>query len=397
MGDIGLGGRGVYIGRDIYSGASFCFDPFVLYEDGAITNPSALIAGQVGLGKSALVKTYLARQAVFGRQAIVIDPKGEYGPLAAWFGSRPIRLAPGGHIRLNPLDAAGGREERVALLAALTAASLARPLGPQEHTALDIAYRAAAAATEPTLPTVQHHLLHPTESAAADLATTREELAHDGRDCALELRRLCEGDLAGMFDGPTSPGVDLTAPVVVLDLSALHGSPALGILMVCVSAWLSGRLALDDTTKRLVVLDEGWAVLADAATATFLQRSWKLARAYGVANLLVVHRLSDLRTAGPDGSRESRIAEGLLSDSETRVILKQSPADLEATRDLVGLTTTEVEHVARLWRGEALWKVGDRSFLVAHRISRAEHALIDTDDRMRQAQHLPAHDQPEAA
>ncbi len=200
-----------------------------------------------------------------------------------------------------------------------------------------------------------------------------------------------------MFDGPTSPGVDLSAPVVVLDLSALHGSSALGILMVCVSAWLSGRLALDDTTKRLVVLDEGWAVLADAATATFLQRSWKLARAYGVANLLVVHRLSDLRTAGPDGSRESRIAEGLLSDSETRVILKQSPADLEATRDLVGLTATEVEHVARLWRGEALWKVGDRSFLVAHRISGAEHALIDTDGRMRPAPHPTADDKSEAA
>jgi type IV secretory pathway VirB4 component len=383
MGEGGLGGRGVYIGREVYSGAAFCFDPFVLYELGLITNPSALIVGQIGFGKSALVKTYLARQAVFGRRSVVIDPKGEYGPLAEWFGGRPIRLIPGGDVRLNPLDAAGGREERVALLAALVSASLGRTLGPQEHTALDVAYRAAAASGAPTLPAVQHHLLHPAPEPAAELGTDAAGLAQEGRSCALELRRLCEGDLAGMFDGPTSPGVDLDTPVVVFDLSALHGSAAQGILMVCVSAWLSGRLARADGIKRLVVLDEGWAVLADPATAAFLQRSWKLARSYGVANILVVHRLSDLRSAGAEGSRETRIAEGLLSDSETRVILQQSPADLAATRELVGLSATEGEHVAGLWRGAALWKVGGRSFLVDHRLSRREWSLVDTDGRMR--------------
>jgi len=170
---------------------------------------------------------------------------------------------------------------------------------------------------------------------------------------------------------------------VVFDLSALHGSPAQGILMVCVSAWLSGRLARDDGIRRLVVLDEGWAVLADPATATFLQRSWKLARAYGVANVLVVHRLSDLRSSGAEGSRETRIAEGLLSDSETRVILQQSPADLAATRELVGLSAREAEHVSWLGLGAALWKVGGRSFVVHHRLSPAEWALVDTDGRMR--------------
>ena len=190
----------------LYTRASFCFDPWVLYEHGVITGPSALVAGQVGKGKSALVKTYLARQALFGRRAVVIDPKGEYGPLAEWFGGAPIRLAPGGEVRLNPLDAAGGREERVALLGALVAGSLRRALEPEEHTALDLAYRAAALTGTPTLPAVQHHLLHPAAEAAATIAVDAQDLATFGRGCALELRRLCEGDLHGMFDGPTSTG-----------------------------------------------------------------------------------------------------------------------------------------------------------------------------------------------
>ena len=57
---------------------------------------------------------------------------------------------------------------------------------------------------------------------------------------ALALQRLCEGDLRGMFDGPTSEGLDLDAPLVVLDLSAVQDSAALGILMTCAAAWMQG-------------------------------------------------------------------------------------------------------------------------------------------------------------
>jgi len=41
--------------------------------------------------------------------------------------------------------------------------------------------------------------------------------------------------------------------------------------------------------------------------------------------------------------------------------------------------------VPHLPRGVALWKVGDRSFLVQHRLSPMEHTLVDTDGRMRSA------------
>jgi type IV secretory pathway VirB4 component len=385
MAEGGLGGRGVLVGRDVYAGGSFCYDPWVLYEDGVITGPSAVIAGQVGLGKSALVKTYLARQLVFGRRAVIVDPKGEYERLAAWFDTAPILLKPRGGVRLNPLDPRVGREGHLALLGTILAASLGRALEPPEHAAIDLALTRASAAGTPTLPVVQRHLLAPDKGSADTVSSTVSELAADGRACALELRRLCEGDLAGMFDGETSAAVDLDAPVVVFDMRSVLNSPALGILMTCVAAWLEGQLRAGDNHKRIVVLDEAWALVADLATAAFLQRSWKLARTYGVQNILVMHRLSDLTAAGDHGSRLARIAEGLLSDSETRILLRQSPADLGRTRQLIGLTGAEVEHVATLPRATALWRVGNRSFVVEHRISRDEHWLIDTDAAMRTA------------
>ena len=101
--EAGLGQRGVVIGDDLLGG-SFVFDPFELYAAGVVSNPNMVVFGQIGRGKSAFVKSFLWRQAVFGRRAWVVDPKGEYGDLADAWGVRPVALRPGGAIRLNPLD-----------------------------------------------------------------------------------------------------------------------------------------------------------------------------------------------------------------------------------------------------------------------------------------------------
>jgi len=76
------------------------------------------------------------------------------------------------------------------------------------------------------------------------------------------------------------------------------------------------------------------------------------------------------------------LAQGLLADSETRVIYAQSPGEVDGAGDLLGLSSTESELVPQLQRGVALWKVGGRSFLVQHRLSALEVAMVDTDARM---------------
>ena len=111
--------------------------------------------------------------------------------------------------------------------------------------------------------------------------------------------------------------------------------------------------------------------------------SWKLARSYGVANMLVVHRLSDLAAAGEAGSREVKIAQGLLSDSETRVVYAQAEGEVADTKRLLGLTGAEADVLPRLGRGVALWKVRQQTFIVDHRVGDREWEIIDTDHSMR--------------
>jgi hypothetical protein len=399
--EAGLGGRGVLIGRDLLGGA-FVYDPFELYRRGLLTNPNMVVFGQIGRGKSSFVKTYLWRQAVFGRRAWVVDPKGEYGPLARAWGIEPVALRPGGRVRLNPLDAPPGREgstvadvvrRRAELLSSLASASLGRSLVSTERTAIELAVaevsgdgnRPGRCHDAPTLPEVVDTLLAPSAESAAAVRTTVEALAADGRHVALELRRLVAGDLQGMFDDVTSPGISLSGPLVVLDLSAVYHSAALGVLMTCATAWFQAAVTgLADTHSSgvMVVVDEAWAILANLGVARWLQSSWKLSRARGVSNIAVLHRLSDLTSAGTAGSEQVGLAQGLLADSETRVIYAQSPGEVERAGDLLGLSSTETELLPQLQRGVALWKVGGRSFLVQHRLSSMETSIVDTDDRM---------------
>lgn len=390
----GLGGRGCYVGHDLYGGA-FCYDPWELYGS-VLSGPNMLVIGQIGFGKSSFVKSYVWRQLVFGRRAVMLDPKGENAALCEAVGVEPLRLVPGGSIRLNPLDPRVGDPERPAdqiaqdqlgVLQAVISASLRRSLSPEERAACGAALGTATGATrgDPTLPDVVDALLHPSRQAAERLATDPRSLARASREAALELQRLCEGDLRGMFDGPTSGEIDLTTPLVSFDLSAVYQSEALGILMVCAAAWLQRALARPELTKRIMVLDEAWVCLRNVAIARWLQASYKLARAYGVQNLAVVHRLSDLTAAGSPDSEQVQLARGLLSDSETRVIYYQAPGDVAASRELLALTDSEADILSTLRRGQALWKVGTRSFLVQHRLGPMERRLVDTDARMTNA------------
>jgi hypothetical protein len=204
MAEDGLGGRGVHIGTDANGGA-FVYDPWELYGV-ALTNPNMLVGGQIGKGKSSFVKTYIYRQAVFPRLAWILDPKGEYGPLAHALGCEPIRLEPNGSVRLNPLIPRAGWNEQVRLLKAVAAAELRRPLSPAESGALREALRIVQADTsEPTVPEIAALLLRPTSELSDPLATDAATLAQHVRDVALALQDLCEGELAACSTAPPRP------------------------------------------------------------------------------------------------------------------------------------------------------------------------------------------------
>jgi hypothetical protein len=388
-----MGRTGVYIGQDAY-GRAFSFDAFLLYPE-VISSPNTVIAGEVGTHKSGFVKTFLFRQIAHGRQGLVIDVKGEYGALARAVGVEPFVLRPGGDQRLNPIDRRSGRDGQLSLLRSVARATLVRELAPEEDAGLRVALdevNAACTDREPTPSDIVDALLRPSEGMVRGVsATGAAELAASCRQVALALQRLCEGDLRGMFDGTTSDAIDLEAPLVVLDLSAVRDIAARGIAMVCVGSFLRGvfadrKRAAEESgvpgRQMILVTEEGWWLTGHIGISESLQELSKLCRAWGIQNIIVVHRLSDLGASGDDGSREAKIAEGLLSDAEIKIVHRQSPDQREVIRTQLGLGASETDLVIGARPGEALWVVGDRSILVSSRISSIEREIVFTDWRM---------------
>jgi hypothetical protein len=401
--DSTLGTRGVYVGRQAGSDASFVFDPWELYAEGVITNPNVLLAGVIGRGKSALAKTIALRMTAFGVRVYVPgDPKGEWGDVARALGIEPIVLGRGLLARVNPLDPGPRprgipRDEwhrevlarRNSLLASLAETALDRRLQPVERNALLVAITAVTErhgspdAEPPVLPDVVAELMSPTEQTASTLNMTQRELAVESRNVALELRRLVVGDLAGLFDGPTTHPLDFAAPIQVLDTSRLAGDDtAIALLMTCASAWMESTLATKGGGRRLVVYDEAWRMLRHLALVRRMQAQWKLSRALGVANVAVVHRISDLGAVGASGSEAVALAQGLLADCSTRIVYAQESDQVEATASALGLSDVEAEQLIHLPRGRGLWRIGQHAAIVDHVLSSTEHALVDTDGQM---------------
>lgn len=357
----------VPVGLDVHTGQAFCFDPFQAYQQAIVTDPVMLVLGSKGSGKSTLVKSLAIRMAAHGYLIRHIDPKGEGAALADYFHTEPVRP---GRVVINPFD---GLEwsERGRMAMALVSAALNRPLTPVEQAAITAATETS---TSLNLAVVADRLAHPDALTSPLHITDR-----DVRDLVAGLHTLGSSKAGRMMLGDSTITVDATAPYISVDLSG-HDDDTLRVLMVAVTGWVTGLWSGADRLRpKVVVMDEFWRLLTDRATAEWAKYAFKMSREHGASYIAVLQHLGDLRSVDAD---TRAIADGLLADSETRIVYRQPPDQAKALGDLLGLTTEEITVVERLTPGHALWRVGGRSFVVQHLLTDTERPLIDTNQAM---------------
>jgi hypothetical protein len=390
--------RGPYLGENISNdGSHWFYDPFELYGKG-LTDSNVLIAGRPGMGKSTAVKTFLYRElAYYGSRRFVAinDPKGEYGPLAQALGLTVIKLYPGGRHRLNLLDAAPGADAgdlmgRQTLMVNMLSVVLGRPLEGVEEalTARSIEHLACSRLSFDLRDLAQVVETLPTEvTGRADLVLlSDEERRTAANSVRFALGKLLDRSLRGMFDGPTTVDVDWGGgPGVVLDLSAVfEDSAALPLVMMAAASWLQSAMAghTSESRRGLLVDDEVWAVMANEWSVRQLQARLKLCRSRGICNILICHKLSDLRSQSNDGTAAAKVAKGLLADTQTRIVFQQSADQVPEAQELLGLDPAVAVLLPRLVKGRSLWQVGDHNAVVEHVVSAEEFAFTDTDAAM---------------
>ncbi|HUY06703.1 MAG TPA: hypothetical protein VMU99_05545 [Acidimicrobiales bacterium] len=409
--DAGLGPRGVLMGSTWPSGAPYCYDPFALYADGQLDNPNLMVFGEPGSGKSAAVKCLIARHVGLlgrggvGRQAFIVDPKREYEGLARALAMTRLELRPGGPHAINPLGRLSGSVEtpettlirRSRLMAALLTSLAGHPLTREEDAVLGWALESLCkreqnrgTGQDASLVELSRTLESPSEEMAQRGGVSITELTRIARPLWLLIDKLVRRDLAGMFDGEASlAGLAASGTGIVLDVASVFADKALlRLVMLAAISVLQACYLVGDATdewsvpRRFLVVDECWSMLGSEEAARFLQENWKLARARGVANIAVCHRVTDLGAQADSSSATSKISGGLLADAQTQVLFRTSAHVLDETRLALGLTRTEAEIITRLPKATALWRVRGRSSLVRHTRSPYEKSFTDTDSRL---------------
>jgi hypothetical protein len=353
------------IGTNIETGGAFCYDPKVLYLSGHLRGTNMGVFGLLGIGKSALAKVLAGRGSLFGRKSFVISPKpDEWTPLGESLGAEIVKLEPGGDTRVNPLTGMGSTPtEQLSRLVAIAEAVLGRQVTMRERGPIRAVLDDVRRNGEVTVP------------ALANAGGWSE-----ADEVRFALAELVAGELGGMFDGPTTSGLRLDGHVI-LDLGALWNSSELSLAMVAAAGWMRALVTAKDRHPRNLIVDECWKV--GPTGAELLTANSKLSRSFGLSVVLIVHKLADLEVAGDKGSRVQGLVANLLADLETRVIFRPPADQLEPLGRSLGLTDTELARLSGLDVGCALWKIGQKSFLVRHNLSDYEKAIVDTDAAMR--------------
>ena len=137
-----------------------------------------------------------------------------------------------------------------------------------------------------------------------------------------------------------------------------------------------------DFGQRVVVYEEGLDSISDAGSLARMVSQVKLARAYGIFNILVLHKLGDLDMAGDVGSKTRAQALSLLGDSDIRVVYHQNADQHAITRETLGLTARETEKIGKFGVGVGLWKLGEHTRVVRVVMTKPEQPVFNTDAGM---------------
>jgi len=225
---------------------------------------------------------------------------------------------------------------------------------------------------------VTQFLLEPVEQSMPGISGA-EVLADWGRDVAFALERIVTEELAGLIDGPTSEGVNVSGALTVFDISSLPDEgAAVGIMMSVLNTWLHAMIARSrETVPTLFVVDEAWHV-AEGDFARIARKNAKLARGLGISNMTILQHPGDISPDSP--------AIAMIKESQTAFVFRQDKADdAAAVCELFGWNVEEwAPLLQKLGTGICVVKIGaGRPLLCSWKVSDFELSVATTDAAMK--------------
>ena len=358
--ELRMGGQALYYGMNALS------HNVIMADRKKLKSANGLYLGSTGSGKSFAAKRELLNVFLTTNDRIIIvDPMGEYVPLARRLGGQIIEIAPDSPNHLNPMDIQlnlNGGDSPLSMKADFLLSLCELVLGgkeglqPIERTVIDrcvrLVYREMALGLEPEktplLQDLYEELLKQPEPEAQRVAT------------ALEL--YCTGSL-NLFNHPTNVRSDNRVVCIVLKGM---GENLRKIAMHITDEFVTQ--AVEDNFREGVAtwcyFDEFHVLLRDQLTASYFVAVWKMLRKKGCVPSALTQNVKDLLA--------SREIEAILDNTDFMVLLSQAQSDRAILAKQLGISEHQLSYITHSNSGEGLLFYGSVTIPFVDRFPRGE-------------------------
>ncbi len=310
--------EGVFIGVNAYNNSLAFVNPFTS------RNNNINIFGVSGSGKSVTSKILMNRLYMRGIQIIVIDPEGEYVDIAKSLGGEVISFSRENGI--NPFYVSSLKENDI-LDHISTLKTFFKFFIPSTHYDGAFLDEALIKLYDQGSPTFEDLL----------------ELLKD-HPMQKDLSVLSTGSLRGVFNSERK--LELNSDIIVLDLHDLKKDEKRDPAMYLLTSLIWNLVNKNNNRQRMLFIDEAHKLLTDPEVAIFYRELVKQARKRNVGVVSITQDVEDFL--------DSEYGKAIITNSETKILLKQSYATLGDIGTIYPMTDEEKQQLGHLAIGEVV-------------------------------------------
>ncbi len=310
--------EGVFMGVNAYNNSLAFVNPFTS------RNNNINIFGVSGSGKSVTAKILMNRLYMRGIQIIVIDPEGEYVDIAKALGGEVISFSRENGI--NPFYVSSLQENDI-LDHISTLKTFFKFFIPPNHYDGAFLDEALIKLYDQGSPTFENML----------------DLLKD-HSMQKDLSVLSTGSLRGVFNSTRK--LELTNDIIVLDLHDLKKDEKRDPAMYLLTSLIWNLVNKKNDKQRMLFIDEAHKLLVDPEVAVFYRELVKQARKRNVGVVSITQDVEDFL--------DSEYGKAIITNSETKILLKQSYATLGDIGTIYPMTDEEKQQLGHLAIGEVV-------------------------------------------
>lgn len=355
----------------IYYGVNAINKSLIVYDRTKGQNYNGLVLGVPGSGKSFSAKREMS-SVILNKDAniYIIDPDGEYSPLANAFGGTIINIAPGNGVYINPFDldidtSHDSNLNPITMKTDFICGILETMLGngakltPIQKSIVDRCvqqiYRPYLEHLAELPPDKYGHKRTIDREHCPTMQNLFDALLSQPQAEAQNLALVMETYTTGAFDTfAHRTNVDIDNRLIIFNIQNIGTNLRELGLKVCMNeVWNRMINNRRDNKWTWFYVDEFHLLLSNPSTSEFLKSVWKRARKFYGVPTGITQNVEDL-LASPD-------ARAIINNTSFVYMLNQAAMDRNALQDLLKLSPGDVEYITNVESGHGLIYTGTQT------------------------------------